>query len=49
MSAHVHQIVSNGKTLWRVRVGYFASKAKATEYGQWMKSTHGIEGWASNR
>ena len=49
MSAHVHQITSNGKTLWRVRVGYFASKAKATEYGQWMKSTHGIEGWASNR
>ena len=49
MSAHVHRITSNGKTLWRVRVGYFASKAKATEYGQWMKSTHGIEGWASNR
>lgn len=49
MSAHVHQITSNGKTLWRVRVGYFASKAKATEYGQWMKSTHGIEGWAGTR
>jgi DedD protein len=49
MSAHVHRIASDGKTLWRVRVGYFASKAKATEYGQWMKSTHGIEGWAGTR
>lgn len=49
MSAHVHSVVSNGNTLWRVRVGYFATKAKADEYGQWMKSTHGIEGWASAR
>ncbi len=49
MSAHVHRITADGKTLWRVRVGYFASKAKATEYGQWMKSTHRIEGWAGPR
>ena len=49
MAAHVHQVSSDGKTLWRVRVGYFASKAKAREYGEWMKSTHGIEGWAGSR
>ena len=49
MPAHVHRIDSDGKTLWRVRVGYFASKAKASEYTQWMKTTHGIEGWPSQR
>ena len=49
MAAHVHQVSADGKTLWRVRVGYFASKAKAREYGEWMKSTHGIEGWAGSR
>lgn len=49
MTAHVHRIETNGKTLWRVRVGYFASKAKASQYAQWMKSTHGIEGWAGTR
>ena len=49
MSAHVHRIEANGQTLWRVRVGYFETKAKAREYGDWMKSTHGIEGWAGAR
>lgn len=49
MSAHTHQVQSDGKTLWRVRVGYFASKAKAQEYGEWMKSTHGIDGWTGSR
>jgi cell division septation protein DedD len=49
MASHVHQVNADGKILWRVRVGYFASKAKALEYGQWMKSTHGIEGWAGSR
>jgi cell division septation protein DedD len=49
MSGHVRQIVSDGKTLWRVRVGYFASKGKADEYGKWMKSTHDIESWAGSR
>ena len=49
MAAHVHQVRADGKMLWRVRVGYFASKAKAREYGEWMKSTHGIEGWAGSR
>jgi cell division septation protein DedD len=49
MAAHVHQVSADGKALWRVRVGYFASKAKAHEYGEWMKSTHGIEGWAGSR
>lgn len=49
MSAHVHRIASDGKSLWRVRVGYFATKAKASEYAAWMRSTHAIEGWASER
>lgn len=49
MSAHVHRIEANGQILWRVRVGYFETKAKAREYGDWMKSTHGIEGWAGAR
>ena len=49
MASHVHQVTADGKMLWRVRVGYFASKAKAREYGEWMKSTHGIEGWAGSR
>jgi len=49
MASHVHQVSTDGKALWRVRVGYFASKAKAREYGEWMKSTHGIEGWAGSR
>lgn len=49
MAAHVHRVVADGRSLWRVRVGYFATKAKATEYGSWMKSTHGIEGWPSSR
>ncbi|RKZ06938.1 hypothetical protein DRQ32_10610 [bacterium] len=49
MSAHVHRVNADGKTLWRVRVGYFATKTKAGEYGNWMKSTHGIEGWTGSR
>jgi cell division septation protein DedD len=49
MSAHVHRVVSEGRSLWRVRVGYFATKAKAREYADWMKTTRGIEGWASSR
>lgn len=40
---------SHGSTVYRVRVGYFATSAQAAEFAQNLEKKHGIKAWTSRR
>lgn len=49
VAAHVSQGQKDGKTLFRVRVGFFQTSAKAKEYGAWLKRSQQLDNWTGKR
>ena len=45
----VQVATSKGSTVYRVRVGYFATSAQAAEFGRELEQKHGIKAWTSLR
>lgn len=47
--AHVRAATADGKTVYRVRVGYFDDATTASRYARILEQEHDLDSWASRR